>query len=235
RDHEKLPEARQRRDDLLDNAIGEILLLWVAAHILKGKHSNGWLVGEREGRSPACGSSIARPHPIHTDRPRDVLELLLPCVLEEDVEFSLDVFQPSARHANATGLSKTFQTCRHVNAVPEDVATVDDYVANIDADAKFNPLFVRHIRVTLGHIALDIERATHRVNNAGELGQQAVASVLDNPPAVLSDLGINEGAQVILELGVRSLFVLPGQTAVASHICGQDGGQFTLDPVLPLS
>jgi hypothetical protein len=40
---------------------------------------------------------------------------------------------------------------------------------------------------------------------------------------VFGDLGIDEGAQVILELLVRSFLVQAGQAAVASHISRQDG------------
>src|SRR5262249_18592331 len=35
RDNEELPEPRQRRDDLLNNAVREILLLGIAAHVLE--------------------------------------------------------------------------------------------------------------------------------------------------------------------------------------------------------
>jgi len=66
---------------------------------------------------------------------------------------------------------------------------------------------------------------------------------------MLSDFGIDEGAQVILELGVRSLFVDAGQAAVTSDIGRQDscepslyslGGQggaplFTRSKQLPVS
>src|SRR5262245_47730337 len=61
--------------------------------------------------------------------------------------------------------------------------------------------------------------------------KQPISGVLDNPPAVLSDLGIDQGAQVILELGVRALFVQTGQAAVASHIGSQDGGKASLYPL----
>src|SRR6516162_5091986 len=45
-DDEHPANAAERGDDLLDHAVGEILLLWVAAHIGKGQDRDGWLVGE---------------------------------------------------------------------------------------------------------------------------------------------------------------------------------------------
>jgi hypothetical protein len=126
--------------------------------------------------------------------------------------------------ANASRFRKPFQPCRYVHAIPEDVTTVDDDIANIDANAELDPLLPWHIDVALGHTALDGNGAADRVHYAAELSQQPIPGVLDNPPAVLTDLRIHEGAQVTLELGVRALLILAGQAAVASHIGRQDGG-----------
>src|ERR1700730_8749863 len=41
-------EARQRSDDIFPHAVGEILLLRIAAHVLERQHCDGGLVGERE-------------------------------------------------------------------------------------------------------------------------------------------------------------------------------------------
>jgi hypothetical protein len=79
-------------------------------------------------------------------------------------------------------------------------------------------------------IAAD-HRTAHRVHNAAELGQHPVAGVLDNPPTVLGDLGIDKKAQVVLELRVRALFVHAGQPAVTSHIRRQDGCEPSLYPL----
>jgi hypothetical protein len=84
---------------------------------------------------------------------------------------------------------------------------VEHDIADIDADAKLDPLLLWHIGIALGHAPLHIDRTTHHVHDAAELGQQAISGVLDNPPTVLGDLGIDERAQVILEPGVRALFI----------------------------
>ena len=47
RDHEQGLAARQAGDDFLDQAVDEILLLGIAAHVLKGQHGNRWFVGQR--------------------------------------------------------------------------------------------------------------------------------------------------------------------------------------------
>ncbi len=45
RDHEELPEPRQRRNDVLDHAVGEVFLLRVARHVDEGQHGDRRLVG----------------------------------------------------------------------------------------------------------------------------------------------------------------------------------------------
>ncbi len=50
RDDEEPADSRQRRDDLLDHPVGEILLLGVAAQIGEGQHGDRRFVGEREQR-----------------------------------------------------------------------------------------------------------------------------------------------------------------------------------------
>jgi hypothetical protein len=57
-----------------------------------------------------------------------------------------------------------------------------DDIAKIDADAKFDSPFGLYGRISLRHFALDLDRATHRVDDAGELDQQAIAIVFAMRP-----------------------------------------------------
>ena len=50
-DDEEPADARERGDDLLDHAVGEIFLLRVAAHVLERQHRDRRLVGQRQGGS----------------------------------------------------------------------------------------------------------------------------------------------------------------------------------------
>src|SRR5215471_12140332 len=62
-DDEQPVIPRQSGDDVLHHAIGEILLLRVAAQVLERQHRNRWLVGEREHRSLRRWTSLA-PNPM---------------------------------------------------------------------------------------------------------------------------------------------------------------------------
>src|SRR4051812_908788 len=72
RDHEQPADARQRRDDLLDYAVGEILLLRITAHMLERQHRNRRLFGQGKGRSDAA---LIQPHAMDVHRACDVLDL----------------------------------------------------------------------------------------------------------------------------------------------------------------
>src|SRR6266699_5766687 len=134
--------------------------------LLKGKTA---IDGLWETVRAAAFAAPFEQHSIDPDRPRDILELLLTCVLEGEVELALCVLLHATRHADATRLSKALQTCRDVHTITENVTAVDYDVANIDANAKLDPFFLRHTGVALGHSALNLNGTTHRIHHAAEL------------------------------------------------------------------
>src|SRR4051794_22112605 len=57
----------------------------------------------------------------------------------------------------------------------------------------------------------DPDRTTHRIDHARELGEEAVAGVLYDPPPVLLDFGLNELPEMLLEPFMRPLLIHPHQ------------------------
>src|SRR5262249_29248849 len=97
------------------------------------------------------------------------------------------------------------------------------------ADAKGDPLVFRHVGIARGHAFLYLDRAAHRLDDAWELDQDAVAGRLDHATSVLCDLGIDQLATMGFELRKSSRLVHPHQSAVATDIGGQDGSQLAFD------
>ena len=89
-------------------------------------------------------------------------------------------------------LGQGFDPRGDVDAVAVDVVALDDHVAEIDADAQLDAVVRRDIRVPLGHRLLHLDRAAHRIDDAGKLHQHAVAGGLDDAAVVLGDLRIDE-------------------------------------------
>ena len=121
---------------------------------------------------------------------------------------------------------------RHVDAVPEDVPVSDDDVPDVDPDAELDLTVPRGIGFALRHRALDVGRAFHGIDGAGEFGQQSVSRTLHDSAVVPFDGGIDQlGPQGLLARQGVSLVRLhePGE---ADHVEREDRGEPAFHPCL---
>src|SRR6516225_7326118 len=75
---------------------------------------------------------------MNTDRPRDVLDGLLSHIVEIEAEFVPDLVVYDARNHDAARVSECLQPRRDVDAITEDIVTVDDDVTDVDAKAELD-------------------------------------------------------------------------------------------------
>src|SRR5262249_15151014 len=122
--------------------------------------------------------------------------------------------------ADPARLRQGLETGRDVDAVAVNVLVVDDDVAEVQPDAKFDAAFCRYLGITLGHSALDLDCAAYRVDDTGELDEDAVARGLDDAAAMLLDFGIDQFAPMALQRGERAFLVDPHQPRIARDIPG---------------
>src|ERR1700722_3993150 len=99
-----------------------------------------------------------------------------------------------------------------------NVLGVDHDVAEVDPDAKLDPLLICNIRVALGHAALHVHRAAHGVHHARHLDEEAVAGGLDGAPPVLRNLRFHQFATTGLHAFESTFLVSSHESAIASHI-----------------
>src|SRR5438874_9127124 len=118
-----------------------------------------------------------------------------------------------------------FEPCGDVDAVAVDVVAVDDHIAEIDPDPEFDALGRRDARAPFAHRFLHLGRAAHRVDDAAELDQHAVAGSLDDAAIVLGDTRIDKLGPQRLESRQGAFLVRPHQPRVAGDIGGQDRGE----------
>ena len=83
------------------------------------------------------------------------------------------------------------QTGGNIHAVPEDVVTVNDDVADVDPDAEHDALVLGHVRIAADHAALDYHRATDRIDNTGKFDQRAIACGLDDTAMMTGNRRVN--------------------------------------------
>jgi hypothetical protein len=76
-------------------------------------------------------------------------------------------------------LGQCFEPGCDVDSIAKDVAILDDDVADIDALAKFDAALSRRGGIAGDHLPLHLDRAAHRVDDAGELDEETVAGSFD--------------------------------------------------------
>ena len=113
------------------------------------------------------------------------------------------------RNADTARLCDPFETHRNIDPVTKDIIVFDNNITDVNADAKFDPLVLRHIGILFGHAALDFVGTSHGVDHAGELNESAVPGILDDTSVMLSDFGIEKRLSESFQLRQRAFFVDP--------------------------
>src|SRR6185369_7516323 len=157
----------------------------------------------------------------------DVLEPLFARILKGNVEFASRVLLNAAGDADAARIRQSLQACGHIHAVAEYVSALAHDVADIDPDAKLDPLRRRYLCIAFGHAPLNLGRAAQRIHDAREFHQHAVAGSLYDPSAVLAYAGLKQFALMRLQLGQRALLIDAHQPAVAHNIRSQNSSKAT--------
>src|SRR5688572_26290842 len=154
----------------------------------------------------------------------DVLELLLPPIVASELHFSADFVVYLARDADAARWRQCFETRRHVYPVPVNAASVENHVTEVDADAQVHLAARLDPGVARGEFVLNGNRRPHGLDNARELGQEAVARRIDDAPAELADHRQYD-CLLLLEIAYCACFIRAHQGAVARNVCREDGGE----------
>jgi len=108
-------------------------------------------------------------------------------------------------------------------------AVVDNDVAKVDPDSKFNSGLAGHLSIPRNHSALDLNSATQCVDDARKQDEQAITGGPYDPASVFTDLGTNECIVMGFHLSERALVVGADQPAVADDISRKNGGHTSFD------
>ena len=229
RDDEERRHLAQIGDDVLADAVAEIFLLDIAAHIGEGQHANRQLAGCILFVGLGLGRcATARTENTWTGRSM-FFTVCSPMSSNTHRRLALDLIAHNARDRHAADRRQRLEARRDVDAFAVDVVALDDDFAQIDADAVADALGFGKIRSRPSAVASWIASAQLTAAiDARELDQRAVTHQLEQrPPWVVTC-----GSKIRLRLALSRSSV-PGlvglhQAAVADHVGGQDGGQFAL-------
>jgi len=113
---------------------------------------------------------------------------------EPDRQFASDLVAHRGRDANPAGLGNRLQPGGDVDRVAEQVCSLDDHVADMDADAEPHGFALGHARIFRGQSLLHRDGALHGIDGTGEIGDDAVAGGVEDPPAICRDQPVHDFA-----------------------------------------
>src|ERR1700678_1009727 len=192
----QMGQHREISYDVFADAVGEILLFGVAAHIVEREHGDREPV--RTGRR-SCDLLRRRRRGdadlerINPHRLGDILELGLAEIGDGEIEPRAHLAVGVFRQTDRTRLGDAFQPRGDIDAVAHQIAVglLDD-VAEMNADAEYDAPLRRQAGVALDHAVLDFDRAAYGVDDAAKLDEESVAHSFHDPPAVDVDGRIDE-------------------------------------------
>ena len=111
--------------------------------------------------------------------------------------------------AYAARLGNAFQPRGDIDAVTENVVVIKNDVTDMDTDAEFDPLILRHGDVLLSHTALNFNRTARSIYGACEFGQHTVTGCLDDAASMGGYSGVSKGLSDRLQPGQRTFLVAP--------------------------
>jgi hypothetical protein len=117
---------------------------------------------------------------------------------------------------------------RDIDGIAEEVFPLHHNVAEVDADTEPHLLTGRSIRILLGYGILHHDSTLHGVHGTGEIGDETVASRVEDPTAMRGDQGIDDGS-VSVESAEGADLIEPHEAAVAFDIRGEDGDELPAD------
>jgi hypothetical protein len=157
----------------------------------------------------------------------DVLEALWPEIGHRQIEPPFDLAIGVLRKTDAARLADPFETCGDIDAIAHQVAVaLLNNIAEMNADAEFDALVWRDLGIALDHRPLDFDGAVHRVDNAAEFDDAAVARSLDDPAVMHGDGWVDQVAAQRPEPYKDAIPVRARKSGIADDVSDQDRGQF---------
>src|SRR5689334_1218820 len=134
RDDEQRRYLAEIGDDVLADAVAEILLLRIVAHVDEGQNANRELVSRPFRLWLFYCGNLGRSSREDMHRGFDIFHGVLAHVVEYARGLASDLIAHDSRQRDATGCRQRLDSRRHIDAIAVDVIAIDDHFAQIDAD-----------------------------------------------------------------------------------------------------
>ena len=172
--------------------------------------------------------ATVQPETICAHRPAEVLDVLLPGKVNGQVDLTLELVEGGSGNKHPSWLAELLQPRRDIDPVAKEIVTFDHDIAEIDADAEYDPQLCRHISLSLCHFSLNGCPALYGVDNGCELYDRSIAHQLHYAAVVSGQKRVNKIAPQIPNCPKSARFIEFDQARVANNIGRHDGGEPSL-------
>ena len=157
----------------------------------------------------------------------DILQTALADVLEWNLDDLANLIVDGLRDANSSRLGQLFEANSNVHAGAVKIVLFGDHVPEVDADAELHPFVLGNGRVALRNLVLDLDSAANGLNDAGELGDDAVPCAAEDVTAMGGDRLLHHST-VHAQGSCGGFFVKLRKVAVPLHIGSENRSKPTL-------
>ena len=157
----------------------------------------------------------------------NVLQTALTDVLEGNLYDLANLIVDGLREANSSRLGQLFEANSNVHAGAVKVVLFGDHIARVDADAELHPSVLGDGRVALRNLVLYLDTAANRLDDAGELSDDAVPCAAEDVTAMGGDRLLHHST-VHAQSSRGSFFVKLRKMAVTLYIGRENRSKPTL-------
>src|SRR6516225_5582108 len=177
-------------------------------------------------RARRCACDLTRSDPIDAHEAGDVFYGLHAEVVEGKGTIS-NLVVGFARDEDGSGLRQALQPSRDIYPGAEYVVTLANDVADIDADAKLDPL-LRRVCISQPQLFLNFSGAEHGFHDTRKLDKEAVAHRSEDVSAMRGNPRVDNARSDLFQSRKRPLLVGLHQAAVADHVRNKNRRQAAL-------
>jgi hypothetical protein len=163
-------------------------------------------------------------------RTGDILEALLAHIFKLDRDFAENLIVRRRRDADTTRFRDALKTGCDIDAIAKNVMGFDDYVTDINANAKGETLVFSVANREIMDALLELRCSPNRLDRAPKFCQDPVAGVLYDPATMLRYRRLHRVRQEHGQTCVRCLLVIVHETRITGDIGGQYRRQSAFDP-----
>ena len=149
-------------------------------------------------------------------------------IFETQIELAGDIVIDPFRYGDSLGLRQAFQARGNVDGIAIDIAVLMDDVSLVHADAMANAALLGKALIAFGRFSLNSDSCTNRIDDARKLRQKAIAEILDHPPLVVGDGGLDHLLLKGSERNEGAFLIHADEPAIANDVGGQYCGEATL-------